>query len=622
MNLMYVAGISNSIALEVWNSYSNAFPRALSVQGYLQTIMALTNSTGLVVWPASRTPANLNITSITNVPANTWEGAVGMNGTNGFRVLFQTTNMQFLTNSVYTNFTKTFIPLGTNAIPRYSKYEINQGFYPPDWTLVITNRLRYYLYDTSVTPNQLVDFVNITNEVRLNLAQALGGGSGLFSSGAGGGQYWDNTPAPLNYLTTPGVWSRGVLAQIATSLNAGSSDWSPAVSATPDNSQATSATNFQSYLTSSNTQKLSMQAPFNPFMQLYHNATFQVNDPMVHYLGSDITDPNPTSRVTPQPPPSNIRKINDRYQPWGGKREVMGSIQWSTAPPYVYDLSVKDPLVRWSDEWDFPNSAPGTSTNKFGNAGWIGRVHRGTPWQTIYLKSPVADTNDWYRWAGDVDTHPTNDWKLADLFTVAVDANSVRAQLSLNQTNLAAWSAALTGIDVLSSASPGYNSTALLPPVLADQFIAPSSAELQFIYQGIQNVRTNQPNLVFTNLATLLTAPELSVASPYLGATPSDMANYALNDAAVERLPQQLLSLLNVEDAARVVVYCWGQSLKPADRSIVVTPGPNFGLCTNYQIAGEVGTKAVLRFEKRVTTTPPATNINVVVESYQVLPTP
>ena len=44
-------------------------------------------------------------------------------------------------------------------------------------------------------------------------------------------------------------------------------------------------------------------------------------------------------------------------------------------------------MVTRSDDWDFP-------TNKFPNIGWLGRVHRGTPWQTIDMKSPVANYGD------------------------------------------------------------------------------------------------------------------------------------------------------------------------------------------------------------------------------------
>ena len=58
--------------------------------------------------------------------------------------------------------------------------------------------------------------------------------------------------------------------------------------------------------------------------------------------------------------------------------------------PEPYNLALKDPLVWQSDDWDFP-------TYKFPTVGWLGRVHRGTPWQTVYLKSPdilAADSND------------------------------------------------------------------------------------------------------------------------------------------------------------------------------------------------------------------------------------
>ena len=33
-----------------------------------------------------------------------------------------------------------------------------------------------------------------------------------------------------------------------------------------------------------------------------------------------------------------------------------------------------------SDNWNFP-------TNKYPTVGWLGRVHRGTPWQTVYFKA-------------------------------------------------------------------------------------------------------------------------------------------------------------------------------------------------------------------------------------------
>src|SRR5205823_2354868 len=85
----------------------------------------------------------------------------------------------------------------------------------------------------------------------------------------------------------------------------------------------------------------------------------------------------------------NVQEINMTYQPWGGKHWPADSgSDIQSAQSDDYNLLVKDPLVRRSDDWEFP-------TNKFPNIGWLGRVHRGTPWQTLYLKADVADTNDW-----------------------------------------------------------------------------------------------------------------------------------------------------------------------------------------------------------------------------------
>ena len=71
------------------------------------------------------------------------------------------------------------------------------------------------------------------------------------------------------------------------------------------------------------------------------------------------------------------------------------------------------------------------------------------------------------------------------------------------------------------------------------------------------------------------------------------------------------------------MVYAFGQSLKPAARSL--TSDPNFyHMCTNYQIAGEVTTKTVFRVEGEfpVQGNPLTQNkpLHAVVESFEVLP--
>ena len=60
----------------------------------------------------------------------------------------------------------------------------------------------------------------------------------------------------------------------------------------------------------------------------------------------------------------------------------------------AYDLTVKDPLV---------HAAPMTGTSRPTNrptSTWLGRVHRGTPWQTLYLKAPGTSLATWMQWTG------------------------------------------------------------------------------------------------------------------------------------------------------------------------------------------------------------------------------
>jgi hypothetical protein len=288
------------------------------------------------------------------------------------------------------------------------------------------------------------------------------------------------------------------------------------------------------------------------------------------------------------------------------------------------------------DNWQFP-------TNKLPGIGWIGQVHRGSPWQTVYLK-PAMGTNvllTWNSWVGDssitnvftvpwdtnsitnawtngwnvfissntvtrtnVDaalTIPTNDWSLFDLLTAAPDDNATRGQLSVNQTNLAAWSAVLSGVVALDAHTN---------PVIIQPAAAAIDTNLQMIVDGINRNRATNFNGTFNHLGDVLSTPELTVNSPYLGGTNANVASSTttINDAILERIPQQVLSLLRGKET-RFVVYAYGQSLAPAPRSLTSS-----GLCQNYEITGEAAVRAVIRVEG------PAANPHTVVESFNYLP--
>ena len=323
------------------------------------------------------------------------------------------------------------------------------------------------------------------------------------------------------------------------------------------------------------------------------------------------------------------------------------------------DLGVKDPLVTRSDDWDFP-------TNKFANVGWLGRVHRGTPWQTIYLKSPMVAPQTWQKWTGgqlrvrnvgqistslmafngigfDADlVQPWRDRYLLDAFTTAVNDNATHGRLSVNLTELSAWSAVLSGVMVLTNTvsdndlrSNPYRSTAFdaipIEPARSYNPLTPNTLPpVARIVAGINQYRAtnliSNPRGVFTRLGDILGVPELTVASPFLNTNSPTLLTRGISDAAYERIPQQILGLLQADPVPRFVIYSYGQALKPADRSIVNASGPFFGLCTNYQVTAEVATRAVVRIEgvpsfPQWPGVPPAlTNLHVVVESFNLLP--
>ena len=208
---------------------------------------------------------------------------------------------------------------------------------------------------------------------------------------------------------------------------------------------------------------------------------------------------------------------------------------------------------------------------------------------------------------------------MIEAFTVALDENAARGLLSVNQTGLAAWSAVLSGVSVLTNVMPA-NVHPDTEPEFQELFIQPDGpvglnhyTQLRTIVEGINRTRlgevtNNQQTIpVFNRLGRVLATPELTVASPYLN--PENL----VTDAVLERIPQQILGLLR-EDEPRFVVYAFGQALREAPNSLYLAAGSFNRLCTNYQVTAEYAAKAVIRIEGY------PTGPRAVIESFQELP--
>ena len=628
-NHVFYLGISNYMALEAWNSYMDTYPRDLILAAGAKVTSSLTNELQLPIFPAGTSnPKSFEVFSAVSVTNNTWRGRefripLAIVPTNGWAF------DNFLPYSIYHANTRQFMP--TN-----SAYDTD---YPaPQWVLTTTNRVRFFLFDNPAPgegDERLVDAVGLAPSVSsINITKALHDMGDPQNPALAGGTlsanpFWLTNRVRGNNRDTRDM-TQGIREQFVTSQT-GSPAWNdygffrhspqwPTVTLAKDG--------FAQFLTGirnnsfSNVTQTNMWAPFVPQMKVYQQFVWQANDPLVHHLAQDLrfatNDPPQYSLVNrPNYIIKSIGQVNPSYQPWG---QDFGKNSEST------EMSVKDamfgrlgpgggnPPIGSSDDWDFP-------TNKFANIGLLGKVHRGTPWQTIYFKPGAPPDATWAKYhRGGRFSNPTNDWRLADIFTVAQHPNASRGRMSVNQTNVAGWSAVLSGIRV-----PALDRRAT--PVMTNTIIEPALKDptLDKLVEAINFRRQQLPGEIFSSLSEFLAVPELTTNSPYLTPLPSPVENPIL-DADYEAIPQKIASLLKAGEP-RFVVYVFGQSLKPAPQS-VIPGGPFRGLCVNYEVTGEMAAKAVMRVD--LVPVPPPNPVpaggylpvrpQAVIESFNLLP--
>jgi hypothetical protein len=577
-----------------------------------------------------------------------------------------------LTNSVYRSSYASGAALGnppiaapgfvsTNNFTGLVPFEQNSqnGFYLPQFGVVLTNRLQVFMLDFTNGFYHVIDYVHFAGPDSGFSVNAYLQDDGNNANGPG---VW-NTNYPFGSLPPTGL-TYGILHQIKISQTGTNSVplptedglWQSDPEAIPlGGTVAAQAAYFQAFFLPGNhfgnvtNLQTSVQAPYSPTRYIVQYLTWQANDPLVHYLASDIDyAQTPVKATTPAPGLNqynagqafsgltnlNLGRLNDRYMPWGGN-PILTPEQKTQVDPYAYIPSERDPLVSLSDNWDFP-------TNKLPTVGWLGRVHRGTPWQTVYLKSTDILANGgisaWTNWTGDLNgfgfdatnSAPVQDRLLFDLFTTSVNDNATRGQLSVNQPGLAAWSALFSGVVALTNNpfTGALTATNLQPAGTYDPAQPPPLVQ---IWQGINAARssTNADGLsgAFEHVGDILRTPQLTEKSPFIYVNPTNMFNGNLNpiypsDEVMEWLPQQTMSLLRL-GTPRYVIYSYGQTLKPAPNGIVTSGGNFFGMVTNYQIVSETATRAVVRFDSTVTNilgTNSVINNRAVIESFNILP--
>jgi hypothetical protein len=493
---------------------------------------------------------------------------------------------------------------GIIASNAFLQADMSQKSWPVyNWTLNVTNHIVYALFDgvPGQTTSALLDFVNLGPfGWSTNLTNAIGKSSNPLA--VNGSAYTAASYFAQGMATAlPGSpMSQGVLNQIAAGA-------------------ATNAT-FANDLLGTGSPRSSMpvfQCPCTPTYVVPQQTDLVVNDPLVHYTLDDLTwpgDPTAALQVTDlnansyvAPPSNSIRTLSSRYAPWG---------KGSGSATENKDMLLKDPQMWTSTNWDFP-------TNKFPSVGWLGRVHRGTPWQTVYFKADNpsglgATTNglNWANWVGTNcpnrwENYPTNDWALVDLFTTAPNDNAATGLLSVNQTNDAAWAAVFSGVIVPTNTFGGVQ---IMPNNNPPPGVAQNNnynyTNLTEGVNGINWSRANYPSDrrltpelpfgisanppystgVFHKVGDILAAPALTTENPFL--TNNGILPQSCSDEIVELIPQQTLGLLKVGEP-QFAIYAWGQALKPKGPPYLNAGQQNNNIYTNYEITGEVLTRTI-----------------------------
>ncbi len=600
---MYVIGVSNIFGVEDWNSYASNYNNTVTVVAQDTFTFGLSNDApgfvaitnkyyynvgapSLFTWPGVSSSSSFVLPLGTDIVGQALSPYGYPQSTNGLYIYFYGSAIASTNIGGFSYNAPCFIPLSANP----ASY-MDAGTPPlPHFVLQTTNRLQAYILDTH-DPNNIyiLDYVQLGGmNSTLDLNQAIADNS------------FNSTQYPNNNL---GLWSTnyyvgnvpfGVNAQYLVSIGAeavpledldgGFWSTSPIPGAGADTSPAAHQAFFQAFFGPYNEVayngefltnfQLSIQAPFTPTRLVIQQMVYEANDPLVHYMTSDLNDfPDDTNGIvsssSTSPGLKYVGHVNNRYMPWGTAGNLAKTI-YNLAQPdnNAYNLSYKDPSVYSSDKWSFP-------TNQTLNASWLGQVHRGTPWQTIFLKStnildliwsiPLGPSFNsgiptWEVWTGDtnaidaISMAPVQDWRMASLLASLFNTNSPGSLFSVDDVNPGDWENFLNGMTALTNDLSDIAVQTVQfthNPQFASLVVSSNSTQAATIASAIESARMASCGQLFMNKGDIFSVPQLSDASPYLNVDPTQI-QYGISDAAYEAIPSQLLRLLRTDSIGSV----------------------------------------------------------------------
>jgi len=339
-NQMYVMSLSSSIGVELWNSYSSNYPGTIQIDVNENASTMITNDDqGLHEWILQPFSTNA-LYSINPWPGSGvgWRSSGSPNSASFVPIVFTGPT---LTNSVYRSAFYAGGPalIPTNSLQSPAPWESTSsdgnGFHFPQFGVLLTNRLQVFMLAQDSSGYHVIDYVHFAGpDSAYNVNPYLADYDTVNHVGV-----WD-TNYPTGSAPPTGA-TYGAINQIQVSKKGANSvpiedgQWQSDPEAVPlGGTIAAQAAYFQAFFipgnhygTTTNLQ-LSEVAPYAPTRYISQYTTWQVNDPLVHYLASDIAVPPLNNSSTPQPglhaynfpitnalTSLNLGQLNDRYMP-------------------------------------------------------------------------------------------------------------------------------------------------------------------------------------------------------------------------------------------------------------------------------------------------------------------
>lgn len=619
-NQMFIVGVSNAFGFEAWNSYAANYPRAteLLVANDVTMTLGFTNDPMFDLRGGSAI-LRLNLTGRTNFSAGNWAGRGSDSGSpnRASFVVPLTTNIVFLPDSIFrtasgTAVFTTNIAVGQNLA---QGFEQTGRFHLPQFNFAVSNRIRFIAIDSDT--GRVIDYVQLNGlDGARNLSTELAAAAGSFVDGAGttrseaifwqtnrlGGNTINNQPmglknqidAALGNIDVPDWNSVGIGQSAGLTRNREIDSFRVFMGLTPKYGSVPPNTNTI------------LTVPFTPTRKTSQYLTWQANDPLVHHQSSDLAVLGAGTGIVREQPSGIIRTIrnigalNDRFEPWGGSPASSSDFTSSSVP--AFDPAFKDPLIYSSDDWDFPANGPLAFA-------WVGKVHRGTPWQTLYLKSATLNLNTWQKWTGvqsvksAVRTLPVTDRPLFDSLLRLLNTDNPNRLLSVNARHADQWRRVLNRTTVLTNTATDAELDSF-PPIVRykSSIMRAGDQQAATIADAIVETRGNR---MWEDVSDVLATLELAESSPWLNVGSATQLRRGISDEAYEKIASQLLPRLRADSKGTARITRDGRALEFTgyDGSHYAIEASN-DLIHWHRIGRGIPTNGVFRFTDP---TPPAT---------------